>query len=237
MTTQFSGGVGGAPGWEQLRRSLLQMARRSGINSADAEDVAQALLERMMKRQLIKPSGERGAERYHRRICLNAVRSEYRARIRRRRREESWGALAAVVDSPEDMLIDRESGERCFVALSLLADALPGAVVQAFMLCDLQGKTAPYAAATLRVPEGTVRTWLRRARMRLSAILQELDSAEAAPVVAEQRVLAQRSAERQDQPAPLKKCRRQPIRFADLRDARVKIDRGVGGVLPLTGTL
>ena len=162
--------------WTGLRRALLRIARRYCVTEADAEDVVQLVLERLVKHGVefsspgLPPTGS-----YLRQMCLNAVRSDYRSRVRRLQRESEWMEVCEAADTPEDALVERASGAELFAALSTLSAAVPVGVAEAFRLCDVEGLSAPAAARRLGVPEGTVRTWLRRFRMGLEAAMRSAD--------------------------------------------------------------
>jgi RNA polymerase sigma factor (sigma-70 family) len=164
-------GMGSSDEWIRLRQTLLGITRRYRVTSAEAEDVVQTVLERLVAHySQVTSAGILLSEPYLRQMCMNALRSEYRARIRRWRRENVWAELSDAIDSPEDMFLERAAGAQAFVAFSKVAASLPSPVVWAFLLCDVSGLPAPKAALFMGVPEGTVRTWLRRVRASLSEV-------------------------------------------------------------------
>jgi hypothetical protein len=117
-----------------------------------------------------------GWEYYLRRMCLNATRSEHRVRVRRRRRELLWNEQVRTTPTPETTLLEREHVTWVLTVLSRMSHILPPPVIHSFMLCDVRGLSAPAAAVVLRRPEGTVRTWLRRARTSLRKLVDEADA-------------------------------------------------------------
>lgn len=165
--------------WGHLRATLLRMTRMCGVGSADAEDIVQQLLERFVSSGEVPAEQSYSEPRFLRQVCLNAVRSEYRARMRRHSRESAWSFLPEGALEPECALLEKEARDRCLVAIAGLSGRLGTRTVQAFMLCDVEGLSAPSAATILDVPEGTVRTWLRRARSQLTNSLKALEQTRA----------------------------------------------------------
>ncbi len=162
-----------AKSWDGLRRALLRITRKHRLTQADAEDVVQGVLEQLIRHGAGLAVPEMlPCERYLRKMCLNVVRSAHRSRIRRQRRESEWEETREPEHSPEDAAILRVSEARLVATLSTVAASMPSHVAAAFLLCDIEGLSAPKAALALDVPEGTVRTRLRRFRTALDAALR-----------------------------------------------------------------
>ena len=112
--------------------------------------------------------------------------------FRRVRRESRLVALAeghlhgtagdpGANPDPAELLIQKDEVQRVHAALLGVSPRLREVLV----LCDLQGLSYADAAETLKVPIGTVRSRLSRAREALAGRLQE----EAAPLPAWKRAL------------------------------------------------
>jgi RNA polymerase sigma-70 factor, ECF subfamily len=97
-------------------------------------------------------------------IAANQSRTHVRSAIRRRR------AMDRLEQEPPASSVgpDREVERRQLAAsLTLALDALPDEQRLAFVLCEVEERTAVEVAAILEVPEGTVRTRLFHARRKL----------------------------------------------------------------------
>ncbi len=167
--------TGGSDGddWVELRQRIFRFTRAYGVGRADADDITQQVLEYLVLHPSAGGAAQRRPEPYVRRMCLNAIRSEHRVRMRRSRREQAYTAEPGTHDTPENQLAEKEKGEQCFVALSMMVEALPFSVVSSFVLCDLLSLPAPFVATMVGRPEGTVRTWLRSARSWLRRALDQ----------------------------------------------------------------
>jgi RNA polymerase sigma-70 factor (ECF subfamily) len=97
-------------------------------------------------------------------IAVNHARHHVRAAARRRRAmERSAEGRGMPTDSPESAAADRELA----AALSRALDTLPIDQRVAFVLCEVEERTAVEVAAIVGVPEATVRTRLFHARRKL----------------------------------------------------------------------
>jgi DNA-directed RNA polymerase specialized sigma24 family protein len=162
--------------WAELRRELVRYATRRGAELADAEDAAQSVLAQLTTRggrnvPSLATERTRVEPTYYKRMCLNAIRCEHRRRTRRQRRELASPNVGEPPLSPELLATQREEHARFFVAVSMMPKVLPPAVVQTFLLCDVQGLSAARAGRLLNLPLGTMKTRLRRARAYLTACL------------------------------------------------------------------
>ncbi|MGA2766493.1 MAG: sigma-70 family RNA polymerase sigma factor [Spirochaetia bacterium] len=108
-------------------------------------------------------------------IALNHLRSLKRSRKYAQGRnvvpfDSLSGAEAADKTSPPDDAVVAREGER--LAQRAL-DTLPQRLREVFLLRHVEGFSTEEVASLLGVPEGTVRTWLFRARRRLREKLLE----------------------------------------------------------------
>lgn len=103
-------------------------------------------------------------------IAVNHARHHVRAAVRRR---QAWTRAAAErsgpVDGPESQVADKELAH----ALAKALDTLPVDQRVAFVLCEVEERTAGEAAAIVGIPEATVRTRVFHARRKLRILLQE----------------------------------------------------------------
>jgi RNA polymerase sigma-70 factor, ECF subfamily len=83
--------------------------------------------------------------------------------------EEDEPAAAVTVETPESILLGRDSAERVQAAI----EALPLIFREALLLCDVEDMSYQEIAETLSVPMGTVMSRLSRARKALRQTLGE----------------------------------------------------------------
>jgi len=142
-----------------------RVARRLGLDPADAEDVAQRAM--LVATQRIGDV-ETGSERaFVFRTVSNLVSKVFRGR--RRHPEEPEELADEPVDherNPETLLEQRRARE----ALDGILAALSPALRPAFVLFEIEGLSQPEIAAALGVPLGTVASRLRRAREEFTRI-------------------------------------------------------------------
>src|ERR1041385_1636120 len=138
--------MGDSDDWASLRQALIKFTRRYGVGRADAEDIVHEVLERFVACDANGAPRLFASKQFLRQVCLNAVRSDYRARVRRRAREEKWAVAPEGIPEPDCALVEKELSERYSVAISTLATALPTQTLRAFMLCAMEGESAPSAA-------------------------------------------------------------------------------------------
>ncbi len=142
-----------------------RIARRLGLTTADAEDVAQrALLIASQKASDITAGSERA---FVYRTVANLASKVHRAH--RRHPEAPDDAEGELVDdgpNPEELLEHRRARD----ALDGILRALPADLRSAFVLFELEGLSQPEIAAALGIPTGTVASRLRRARAEFTRI-------------------------------------------------------------------
>jgi RNA polymerase sigma-70 factor (ECF subfamily) len=140
---------------------LRRFARSLTRSAADADDIAQATIERALVHQASWKAGTR-LDSWVYRIAQNLWRDELRAH--RRRAEPLDGVDLAGEDGRESFLRHIEVGE---VAESF--HQLPEEQRLVLTLVVLDGISYQETAALLEVPVGTVMSRLARARGRLAA--------------------------------------------------------------------
>jgi RNA polymerase sigma factor (sigma-70 family) len=139
---------------------VLSACRRLLADAHAAEDAFQATWLLFLRHAGAIRQPKALAAWLHRVACRVALRA--RATAARRQSQERPGVEALAVAAPDDTIppdlraiLDEE------------IDRLPGHYRQALVLCALQGKTYAEAARELRRPQGTVASWVARARERL----------------------------------------------------------------------
>jgi len=136
-----------------------RVARRLGLTTADAEDVAQkAMLIAIRKLELVAAGSEHA---FVFSTVANLVSKVFRAR--RRRPEEPEEAAEEPIDheqDPEQLLEQRRARRTLDAILATLAPDLRAA----FVLFEIEGLSQPEIALALDIPVGTVASRLRRAR-------------------------------------------------------------------------
>ena len=142
--------------------------RRLGVAERDREDLAHEVFFRVHER-LATYDRSRPARPW---LCAFAVRVAAEHRRRAQERNEELGApgdvgeLAVAPDAPSDR---KELAQRALEALDLERRAV-------LMLHDLDGETVPDIARGLGVPEGTVYSRLRTARVEFTAAVRRLEA-------------------------------------------------------------
>ena len=148
---------------------VWRLLRRFGVAECDADDAAQRVFwVASNKIDCIHPGAERSFLYGTSRRVAWAVRRE-----RSRRREVEELAAVSLLDSGP--LPDEEVERRRRIALldQMLA-TLPEDLKSVFILCEIEGLTAPEVAEIESIPVGTVASRLRRAREQLETRLREL---------------------------------------------------------------
>lgn len=143
--------------FDRLRPRLVRALR--GRLGDRAEDAAQEAILRLLLRG--EPMPTDGGEALALAICvaLRATRDEARSDGARRRRECTWGESRGSAQVSDDVAAQLE---RCRVLRRLPPDERT-----VLVLCDGIGLTDSEAADRLRVPAGTIKSRLRRARSAL----------------------------------------------------------------------
>lgn len=153
-----------AAAWQAFRAELLSRVRRRVPEPADAEDIVQAVIERLVARR-------GGVEEVQRlpawlaRVTANAIADHWRGVGRHRRR-------TAPVD-PETLDIavedDADLGRRAMLdCLAPLMATLPAADRRALLLADGEGRPQKSVAAELGIGVSGAKSRIQRARRRLA---------------------------------------------------------------------
>jgi RNA polymerase sigma factor (sigma-70 family) len=147
------------------RHGPMVLATCRGVlrNEHDAEDAFQATFLVLARRAESLRRRDRLGPWLHR-VALRASEQARIAAARRRRREQHSVELSAMVEAGPERHAEREELRR---AVHQEVDRLPERYRTVVVLCDLQGESYEAAAGRLRVPVGTVRSRLARARDRL----------------------------------------------------------------------
>ncbi|WP_437322560.1 RNA polymerase sigma factor [Sorangium sp. So ce381] len=104
-------------------------------------------------------------------IAVNHARHHLRSAARRRAAMER---LALEPDEEHASSPEREAGRAALAqALNRALDALPTAQRVAFVLCEVEERSAREASEIMGVPEATVRTRLFHAKQKLRTLLEE----------------------------------------------------------------
>jgi RNA polymerase sigma-70 factor (ECF subfamily) len=157
-------------------RRVFSLVYRMLGNREEAEDVAQeAFL--ALHRHGHRFRGEARFSTFVYRVAANAALNRRRSLGRRRAREEALtyrqdagDDLPSAPRNPEDAASGGEIQERVQTALL----ELPRDLRMAVILYDLEGQSYGEIAQTLRIPEGTVKSRIHRARTALRDHLRAL---------------------------------------------------------------
>ncbi len=152
---------------EHRERSVRLAWRLTGGDRAVAEDVTQDALVAAF-RALPRFRDEARLETWFYRILVRQAHSY----LRRRRVRELWRAAAGKESPPEPTAPDPEQRHRIAAALR----RLPQTQRDCFLLVHGEGFTVREAAAIVGKAEGTVKSHLHRALVRLRADLDDLRS-------------------------------------------------------------
>jgi len=143
-----------------------------GFGRRDAEDIIQDVSVQVLKQRMENMSRP-SAKAWLKRVTVNKCISEYRRRARFQRRVPAvfkrQQALASPALSPEGEMMQKEQADMLRQALNELDDSLLMPLVLRFF-CD---HNASEIAEILHVKASTVRSRLRKARMRLADTLMK----------------------------------------------------------------
>jgi RNA polymerase sigma-70 factor (ECF subfamily) len=157
---------------------LYTVAYRITGSAADAEDLVQDIFLQVFRR-LDSFRGEAALGTWLHRLAVNACLDFVRSKQGRRQRvtdtAEDLDALEAPAKGPwrPDAALDRMDLERAIAQL-------PPSYRRAFLLHDVEGLEHHEIGATLGIAEGTSKSLLFKARMRLRTLLRGRDLAGAA---------------------------------------------------------
>ena len=148
-----------------LRPFLMRVLVVAGVATVCAEDIVQdTLVDLVSREQQLGMLTDAELRSYARCAALGFASKYFRGEHRRSRREAAWGLTMAPWPQNAVEHIERH---RAFAELYVRLLALPASLAASVFLCDLEGKTCEEAAAELRIPTGTIKTRLRKARLVL----------------------------------------------------------------------
>jgi RNA polymerase sigma-70 factor (ECF subfamily) len=150
---------------EQFRSRVYGLCYRMLGHRQDAEDATQESLVRAV-RGLHGWDETREFAPWLLTIAANRCRTRLAARAKRR---SSTIDVAGLVDPRSDRLSARHTAEEVSVALDELRDDHR----RAFVLFHVEGRSYVEIAEACRVPVGTIKTWVHRARREMAARLCE----------------------------------------------------------------
>jgi RNA polymerase sigma-70 factor (ECF subfamily) len=148
---------------------VWRVLRRAGVESADAEELAQEVFLVLFRRlEQVPVASERSF------LIGTAVRmaSDRRKRYARRPPHDELSPALPGGQSPDEIAELR----RARADLDEFLESLPEAQRTVFVLVELEGLTAPEASAALEIPAGTVASRLRTARSAFDAALKRLSA-------------------------------------------------------------
>ena len=150
--------------------AVRAFARRLVGDETAAEDIVHDVFVRLPD-VVARFRGESALRGFLIGVAANRARHHIRAAIRRRRAMEKLAARerepAASPAGPGEVAMRRRLADRLSAAL----DKLPMDQRVAFVLCEVEQRSAVEAAGILEVPDGTVRSRLFHARKRLRELL------------------------------------------------------------------
>ncbi len=158
--------------WPQLVTTVhRQMRSLVGPGHRDVEDLTQAALERVLK-ALPRFEGRAELATFSYRVCVHVAMDHWRGWRRWARRFQFWtdgdGDQAAPGDTGQTSL-ELERAQRLHRHLERLSPRKRVVIT----LCYFEDLPASQAAEILEIPEPTVRSRLRAARLELTALLKE----------------------------------------------------------------
>jgi RNA polymerase sigma factor (sigma-70 family) len=149
---------------ERHTNMVLCVCRRALPRTADPEDACQAVFLLLAQRA----RGTRWQASVAGWLYTAARKVAHNARVaaERRARRESRAAVPEAVSPPDEM-----TARELAAALDAELDRLPPRYRDPLVLCYLEGLTQDEAAARLRVPQGTLKSQLKRGRKKLADAL------------------------------------------------------------------
>ncbi|MFT5586577.1 MAG: RNA polymerase sigma-70 factor (ECF subfamily) [Cognaticolwellia sp.] len=146
------------------------LSRMLGASDPSVDDLAQKTFLAAL-RSSNKFDGRSTARTWLLGIANNQAKMQIRGQIRRRKAMELLATLRLV--QPPSRAPDIEASESARRIQAAVLTLNPNRRA-AFVLCEVQGMTAPQASAVLDAPEGTVRRWRAEARAALQSKLRDL---------------------------------------------------------------
>jgi RNA polymerase sigma-70 factor (ECF subfamily) len=154
------------------RATYRFLARLTGAAAADLDDLVQAVFVEVA-RAARRFDGRSTTRTWIFGIAVNVARHHVRGAVRRRRviaeQESERPSQVPGADRPDRNAEHRE----LLAALDRAIRALPDALREVFVACEIEGLSGVEAAKVLGVAEGTVFRRLHEARKALRAVLEE----------------------------------------------------------------
>jgi RNA polymerase sigma-70 factor (ECF subfamily) len=144
--------------------TVLRWCARLGGPRIDAEDAAQDVLERVLRK--LHGLGDPATFPAWLFTTCRGVIAQHRRRAWFRRWVGEPDAATADPARPRDPDVGRVHD---------VLERLPGELREVLVLCDLEERPAPEVAVLVGVPEGTVRSRLRRARAEFGRVAREME--------------------------------------------------------------
>lgn len=137
---------------DALRAKIVRGATRFGLQRADAEDVAQTVILRVLSGQLL--GDHESQQGWVWKAARNAAVDFLRVAKRRRAREAAWSDVPSSAARDPEWKVAVNRARAC-------VDALPEALRDTLMLCFDHDLSHQAAADALGVPLGTLKTRVR----------------------------------------------------------------------------
>jgi RNA polymerase sigma-70 factor, ECF subfamily len=158
-----------AEAYDEYAEAIRAFARRLVGDVQSAEDLVHDVFV-TLPNAIRNFRGESSLRTFLVSIAVNHARHHLRAAARRRAAMQRFSEQPqALVDDPEHLARQRQLAN----LLTTLLDELPLEQRVAFVLCDVEERPSPEAAAIVGVPETTMRTRLFHARRKLRERLEQ----------------------------------------------------------------
>ncbi len=158
-------------------RAIVASALRCAPTHADVDDAVAETMRRALEGSSRLREGEPvrpwviGIAKH---VAMDVHRS--RARLATVRSDDSTSDLADKIPDSAPSAFDRLARAQDRARLELALKELPGGMREALLLFHAEGKSYAEISAQLRIPVGTVATWILRARRALAESLSEESS-------------------------------------------------------------
>ena len=156
--------------YRQHRAAALKVARRILHDAAEAEDVVQEVFVRLWSRPGAFDGRSAWSTWLHRVMVNSSIN-----RLRALRRQGRLELEREPPPSPEELASTHELRTMFQAALREVG----GRQEQVVWMRELRGFSYPEIASMLRIPEGTVKSTLHRARARAFAVMQRMEEPQA----------------------------------------------------------
>jgi len=149
---------------------VRRFARSFAPSDADADDLAQEALLKLY-RSLKSYRFESSFSTWLYRVIKNAFMDGHRraTALERAARAAGNGLMETHSTGPDELLLRAEERERLWAAIGAVAAEFRAVLV----LCDVEGMSISEVAAIEKLPEGTVKSRLHRARAHMARLLRE----------------------------------------------------------------